>query len=86
MSVRTLCHSMAVYCTTRVDFASLCCVFMHCQIISFLLPITGETGLGKSTLMDTLFNTEFEAEAAPHDLPGVKVSSSTYGKKSYQTI
>ncbi|XP_072040679.1 septin-11-like [Amphiura filiformis] len=48
------------------------------QGFAFNILCIGETGLGKSTLMDTLFNTAFEAEAAPHDLPGVKVSSSTY--------
>lgn len=38
----------------------------------------GETGLGKSTLMDTLFNTTFESPECPHNLPGVKLKSKTY--------
>lgn len=39
---------------------------------------SGETGLGKSTLMDTLFNTKFEGEPATHTQPGVQLRSSTY--------
>lgn len=38
----------------------------------------GETGLGKSTLMDTLFNTNFETAPSPHNLPNVKLKSQTY--------
>lgn len=38
----------------------------------------GETGLGKSTLMDTLFNTSFESAPSPHTLPNVKLKSHTY--------
>ena len=41
--------------------------------------ILGETGIGKSTLMDTLFNTQFNSVPATHDLPGVKLKSHTYG-------
>lgn len=41
---------------------------------------TGETGIGKSTLMDTLFNTHFDSTPSTHDLPGVKLKASTYGK------
>ncbi len=44
-----------------------------------LCVFAGETGIGKSTLMDTLFNTSFEASATTHDLPGVKLKSHTYG-------
>lgn len=39
---------------------------------------TGETGLGKSTLMDSLFNTSFESNQAPHTLPNVKLKAHTY--------
>lgn len=39
---------------------------------------SGETGLGKSTLMDTLFNTKFEGEPATHTQPGVQLRSNTY--------
>ncbi|NWI71867.1 SEPT6 protein, partial [Eurystomus gularis] len=39
---------------------------------------TGETGLGKSTLMDTLFNTKFEGDPASHSQPGVQLKSNTY--------
>lgn len=38
----------------------------------------GETGLGKSTLMDTLFNTKFEGEPTQHNQPGVQLKSNTY--------
>lgn len=38
----------------------------------------GETGLGKSTLMDTLFNTSFESTPSPHTLPSVKLKAHTY--------
>ena len=45
----------------------------------FLFP-AGETGLGKSTLMDTLFNTQFENVQAAHSLPGVQLKANTYGE------
>ncbi|XP_071787744.1 septin-11-like [Asterias amurensis] len=48
------------------------------QGFSFNILCVGETGLGKSTLMDTLFNTQFESSQAPHNLPGVKLNASTY--------
>lgn len=38
----------------------------------------GETGLGKSTLMDTIFNTSFESIPSPHTLPNVKLKAHTY--------
>lgn len=38
----------------------------------------GETGLGKSTLMDSLFNTSFESVPSPHSLPNVKLKAHTY--------
>lgn len=34
--------------------------------------------MGKSTLMDTLFNTSFESNPAPHTLPSVKLKSNVY--------
>lgn len=40
--------------------------------------IAGETGLGKSTLMDSLFNTNFESTPSPHTLPTVKLKAHTY--------
>jgi len=39
----------------------------------------GETGIGKSTLMDTLFNSNFDSTPSTHDLPDVKLKSRTYG-------
>lgn len=44
----------------------------------FNIMCIGETGLGKSTLMDTLFNTNFESSPSPHSLPNVKLKSNTY--------
>jgi len=45
---------------------------------AFNILCIGETGLGKSTLMDSLFNTTFESSASPHSLPGVKLKAHTY--------
>jgi len=39
---------------------------------------SGETGLGKSTLMDSLFNTNFESTPSTHNLPNVKLKAHTY--------
>lgn len=49
------------------------------RIFVFLMAIVlGETGLGKSTLMDSLFNTNFESSPSPHTLPTVKLKAHTY--------
>ncbi|EPQ03466.1 Septin-6 [Myotis brandtii] len=48
------------------------------QGFCFNIMCVGETGLGKSTLMDTLFNTKFEGEPATHTQPGVQLRSNTY--------
>ena len=45
---------------------------------NFNILCVGETGLGKSTLMDSLFNTSFESSPSPHSLAGVKLKSHTY--------
>ncbi|KAF2349222.1 Septin-type guanine nucleotide-binding (G) domain, partial [Trinorchestia longiramus] len=45
---------------------------------TFNILCIGETGMGKSTLMDTLFNTSFESTPASHSLPAVKLKSHTY--------
>ena len=45
---------------------------------NFNILCVGETGLGKSTLMDSLFNTSFESTPSPHSLAGVKLKSHTY--------
>ncbi|KAJ8966487.1 hypothetical protein NQ314_003496 [Rhamnusium bicolor] len=37
-----------------------------------------ETGLGKSTLMDSLFNTNFDSTPSPHTLLTVKLKAHTY--------
>ena len=34
--------------------------------------------MGKSTLMDSLFNTNFESTQSPHNLPTVKLKAHTY--------
>lgn len=57
---------------------------MNCSLVpvwfsSFhFLPSTGETGIGKSTLMNTLFNTMFENEEASHYQNGVYLRPRTY--------
>lgn len=38
----------------------------------------GETGIGKSTLLDTLFNTKFDWQASTHHEPRLKLNKSTY--------
>lgn len=45
---------------------------------SFNILCIGETGIGKSTLMDCLFKTTFEGLPHSHQLPGVKVEDHTY--------
>lgn len=45
------------------------------HVCSFFL---GETGIGKSTLMDTLFNTNFENFESSHFEPQVKLRAQTY--------
>jgi len=49
-------------------------LIVHCFIAMF----SGETGLGKSTLMDSLFNTNFESTPSTHNLPNVKLKAHTY--------
>lgn len=44
----------------------------------FNVMCIGETGIGKSTLMDSLFNTHFDASPSSHDLPNVSVKTQTY--------
>lgn len=43
-----------------------------------LCVYVGETGIGKSTLMDTLFNTKFESDPATHNEPGVRLKARSY--------
>ncbi|KAJ7325694.1 Septin-6 [Desmophyllum pertusum] len=45
---------------------------------AFNILCIGETGIGKSTLMDCLFKTTFEGLPHSHQLPGVKVENHTY--------
>lgn len=40
--------------------------------------ITGETGLGKSTLIDTLFNTNLREKKSSHFRPNVELKIQTY--------
>ncbi|XP_068703136.1 septin-6-like isoform X1 [Montipora foliosa] len=45
---------------------------------AFNILCIGETGIGKSTLMDGLFKTVFEGLPHSHQLPGVQVEHHTY--------
>ena len=47
----------------------------------FFLSHSGETGIGKSTLMDSLFNTRFESTPSFHSLPKVQLKAHTYELK-----
>lgn len=47
----------------------------------FNILCIGETGVGKSTLIDTLFNTSFDSTPATHDLPEIKLKAQTYELK-----
>ncbi|XP_030622648.1 septin-8-B [Chanos chanos] len=51
------------------------------QGFCFNILCVGETGIGKSTLMNTLFNTTFENEEASHYLNGVHLRPRTYDLK-----
>ncbi|XP_054887663.1 septin 10 [Poeciliopsis prolifica] len=48
------------------------------QGFCFNILCIGETGIGKSTLMDTLFNTNFENFESSHFEPQVKLRAQTY--------
>ena len=44
----------------------------------FNILCIGETGIGKSTLIDALFKTNFEGEPVSHRLDSVSLNSNTY--------
>ncbi|XP_064482281.1 septin-2-like [Ornithodoros turicata] len=48
------------------------------QGYSFNILCIGETGLGKTTLMESLFNRSFEAPPSPHNLSTVALEPRTY--------
>ncbi|PAA59905.1 hypothetical protein BOX15_Mlig024017g1 [Macrostomum lignano] len=51
------------------------------QGFSFNIMCIGETGLGKSTLIETLFNQRFEFTPSSHEVPQVKLKPHTYDLK-----
>ncbi|EPY87062.1 septin-10 [Camelus ferus] len=48
------------------------------QGFCFNILCVGETGIGKSTLIDTLFNTNFEDHESSHFYPHVRLKAQTY--------
>lgn len=48
------------------------------QGFCFNILCVGETGIGKSTLIDTLFNTNFEEHESSHFYPHVRLKAHTY--------
>ncbi|XP_054100653.1 septin-10 isoform X6 [Callithrix jacchus] len=48
------------------------------QGFCFNILCVGETGIGKSTLIDTLFNTNFKDHESSHFCPNVKLKAQTY--------
>ncbi|XP_038406760.1 septin-10 isoform X7 [Canis lupus familiaris] len=48
------------------------------QGFCFNILCVGETGIGKSTLIDTLFNTNFEDQESSHFCPHVRLKAQTY--------
>uniref|UniRef100_A0A8C0PE91 Septin 10 n=1 Tax=Canis lupus familiaris TaxID=9615 RepID=A0A8C0PE91_CANLF len=48
------------------------------QGFCFNILCVGETGIGKSTLIDTLFNTNFEDHESSHFCPHVRLKAQTY--------
>ena len=53
-----------MYSKADTDFIYI--YYNYNSIIQFLNTLLGETGLGKSTLMDSLFNTNFESTPSSH--------------------
>lgn len=62
---------------TKLDLNHIVCSLITKIVPHFFLPL-GETGIGKSTLMDTLFNTNFENFVSSHFEPQVKLRAQTY--------
>lgn len=48
------------------------------HLLNIPLFLSGETGIGKSTLIDTLFNTNFEDSESSHFYPHVRLKAQTY--------
>lgn len=61
-----------------LPFQSCCPARLLTQFWFFFCGYLGETGIGKSTLMDTLFNTKFESDPATHNEPGVRLKARSY--------
>ena len=62
-------------------FSAKCCLhvwFGSDSGESFHINVSGETGIGKSTLCDSLFNTTFDSAPETHKEAGVRLKAHTY--------
>lgn len=62
------------FCYSETCKILICHTYEHFYI-SFIL---GETGIGKSTLIDSLFNTSFDDRMSTHFQPNVRLKAETY--------
>lgn len=64
--------------SSYIALFKICLTVNKSYLSHSFLSFTGETGIGKSTLMNTLFNTTFENEEASHYQNSVYLRPRTY--------